>query len=223
MERYLLGDTPLGFLEPALHNIASVPTYDTQRKEISHYFISLEDVSSISGPKFVFAHVTAPHPPFVYDKDGSPLNPPVNFNMNDAGEFYGSDSEYRDGYVGQVEYINSRLQPVLDEILKQSRTPPIIIIQADHGSAMLADFDSADNTCIQERFSPFAAYYLPGVEPDAIPSDLTNVNLFRIVLNHYFRTGLPVLENRQYYFKERIHIFTTVDVTSRVNDECTVH
>jgi hypothetical protein len=222
MERYILGATPLGHLDPVLRNFASIPTYDTHRKQITQFLTSLEEISRISGPKFVFAHVTAPHPPFVFDRNGNPLDPPVNFSMNDAADFYGSDRDYQEGYIGQVEYINAHMQMVLDEILKQSQTPPIIIIQADHGSAMLTDFESADNTCIQERFSPFAAYYLPGVRPEVIPSDLTNVNLFRIILNQYFYTDLPLLENRQYYYKDRLYIFQTVDVTSRVKDECTV-
>jgi len=222
MERYILGATPLGYLEPVLSDMASVPTYQTHRTQIAQFFPSLEEISEISGPKFVFAHVTAPHPPFVFDGDGNPVDPPVNFSMNDAADFYGTDQDYQDGYIGQVEYVNAHMQVVLDKILKQSKTPPIIIIQADHGSAMLADFESADNTCIQERFSPFAAYYLPGVSADVIPSDLTNVNIFRIVLNQYFEAGFPILENRQYYYNGRLTIFQTVDVTSRVNDECII-
>jgi hypothetical protein len=223
MERYILGATPLGYLSPLVHNFASVPSYDTHRKQITQFYASLEDISSIPGPKFVFAHVTAPHPPFVFDSHGNPLNPPGNFSMNDASDFYGSDREYQTGYVGQVGYTNAHMQVVVDEILKESTTPPIIIIQSDHGSAMLSDFESADNTCIQERFSPFAAYYLPGVRPEVIPSDLTSVNLFRIILNQYFDTDLPLLENRQYYYQGRIYIFRTTDVTSRVNDECTIN
>jgi hypothetical protein len=222
MERYLLGATPLGYLDPVLRNFASIPTYDTHRKQITHFFTSLTEIPRIAGPKFVFAHVTVPHPPFVFDGNGNPLDPPVNFNMNDAADFYGSDREYREGYVGQVEYTNTQMQTVVDEILKQSPTPPIIIIQADHGSAMLTDFESANNTCVQERFSPFAAYYLPGVRSEVIPSDLTNVNLFRIILNQYFDTDLPLLKNRQYYYQGRLYIFRTVDVTSRVDEECTV-
>jgi hypothetical protein len=222
MERYLLGATPLGYLDPVLRNFASIPTYDTHRKQITHFFTSFTEISKIAGPKFVFAHVTVPHPPFVFDGNGNLLDPPVNFNMNDAADFYGSDQEYKQGYIGQVEYTNAHMQMVLEEILKQSQTPPIILIQADHGSAMLTNFESAENTCIQERFSPFAAYYLPGMLPEVIPSDLTNVNLFRIILNQYFYTDLPLLENRQYYYQGRLHIFRTVDVTSRVNDECIV-
>ncbi len=222
MERFLLGATPLGYLSPMLRNVASVPTYETHRKEINHFFTSMDEISRIAGPKFIFAHVTAPHPPFVFDGKGNPIDPPGNFNMNDAADFYGSDQDYQQGYIGQVEYINSHMEVVLDEILKRSKTPPIIIIQADHGSAMLADFESAANTCIQERFSPFAAYYLPGVSADTIPAELSNVNLFRIVLNQYFYAELPLLENRQYYYNGRLTIFQTVDVTSRLHDECTI-
>ena len=220
-ERYLLGDTPLGLFRPVLRPVASVPTYETHRRMILHFFDSLEQSAGLPGPKFVFAHVTAPHPPFVFDGQGNPLNPPVAFTMHDAGDFYGSDQEYREGYVGQVEFLNAKLKVVVDAILEQSDTPPIIIIQADHGSALLADFTSAENTCIEERFSPFAAYYLPGMDPALIPDDLTSVNLFRVLFNHYFEAELPLLENKHYYYKGRLLLFNMVDVTARVDQECT--
>jgi hypothetical protein len=118
--------------------------------------------------------------------------------------------------------VNDQMQAVVDAILKKSKTPPIIIIQADHGSALFTDFSSAENTCIKERFSPFAAYYLPGMDQKVIPSNITSVNIFRIIFNQYFQADLPLLENRQYYYKGKVYIYRLVDVTSRVEDECTI-
>jgi hypothetical protein len=179
-------------------------------------------IPDLSGSKFVFAHISAPHPPFVFDKDGKALNPPGVFNLNDADDFAGSSSDYQKGYRGQVEYVNTQMEIVIDAILKRSKTPPIIILQADHGSGLLTDFSSAENTCIKERFSPFAAYYLPGIEQAAIPSDLSAVNIFRVLFNQYFQADLPLLKNEHYYFKDTAYIFRLVDVTGRINDECTL-
>jgi len=219
-ERYILGDTPLGYMQPALEKWASIPSFETQRTLITHSLQSLLKMPERVSPKFVFAHITAPHPPFVFDPNGSPVDPPGHFNSNDAADFGGSSNDYISGYVGQVQFINSQMQPILDIILKQSKTPPIIIIQADHGSALLTDFSSAENTCIKERFSPFAAYYLPGLDHDIIPSNLSAVNIFRIIFNQYFQADLPMLENKQYYYKDRIYIYRSVDVTARVADDC---
>lgn len=222
-EAYFLGHTGLGIIQPLIENVASIATFDTHRTIVQYSVESLINVPEIDSPKFVFAHILAPHPPFVFDKNGDSIDPPGKFNINDADDFYGSSSVYQEGYTEQVEFINDQMRLVVDAILKKSRTPPIILIQADHGSGFLTDFSSAENTCIKERFSPFAAYYLPGMEQDDIPRDLTTVNLFRMILNHYFDADLPLLENKQYYYKDTVYIYRLVDVTTHVDEECTIH
>jgi hypothetical protein len=221
-ERYFLRRTALGYLQPLLKDIASIPTFDTHRTIILHSFESLKRIPSIDGPKFIVAHIPSPHPPFVFDKNGGTLIPSGSFNISDANDFDGSESDYRSGYVGQVEFVNSQMKQVIDAILKESKTPPIILIQADHGSGLLTDFSSAENTCIKERFSPFAAYYLPGISPEEIPQNLTTVNLFRIVFNHYFKASLPLLKNETYYYRDTVYIYRRVNVTSRLDDECVI-
>ena len=221
-ERYFIGDTALGVIQPLIKDVAYIPTFDTHRRVIRYSFESLMNIPDIAGPKFVFAHLTSPHPPFVFDKDGNPINPPGKFNTNDADDFYGSDSVYQEGYVGQVQFVNAQMRQVVDAILEKSETPPIILIQADHGSGLLTDFSSAENTCIPERFSPFAAYYLPGVDQDDVPPDLTTVNLFRFLFNEYFEADLPLLENEQYYYKDTVYLYRLVNVTSRIDEQCTL-
>lgn len=219
-ERYVLGDTALRYIQPLIKGFASVPSYDTHRRIALHSFESLLEIPEIAGPKFVFAHLPVPHPPFVFDRDGEHLNPPGNFTLNDGDDFEGSQREYQSGYIGQVEFVNRQMQLVVDGILKKSETPPIILIQSDHGSGLLTDFSSAENTCVRERFSPFAAYYLPGVDSEVIPSDLSAVNLFRLLLNQYFHADLPLLKNEHYYYRPTSFIFRVVDVSSRIGDEC---
>ncbi len=60
------------------------------------------------------------------------------------------EEHFRAGYIYAVEYINARMLTIVSEILAQSTTPPIIIIQGDHG------FGEGDN------FPILNAYYLPG-------------------------------------------------------------
>jgi hypothetical protein len=222
-ERYFFGDTPLRYLMPSIKQIASVPTYDTHRRIMLHSFESLKTIPELLGPKFIFAHIIAPHPPFVFSSTGEPIDVPGPFTFADANDFHGSLDKYQAGYVEQVQYVNAQMKQVVDSILKKSKSPPIIIIQADHGSGLLTDFSSAENTCIKERFSPFGAYFLPGLDQSVIPRDITPVNLFRIVLNQYFQTNLPLLENRQYFYKDTVYIYRLVDVTSRVDDGCSFH
>jgi len=71
-----------------------------------------------------------------------------------------------------------------------------------------------------ERFSPFAAYYLPGVDDYSITTITSAVNTFRIVFNKYFDANLPLRENRQYYYMNQLSFYEFEDVSTRVDDRC---
>ena len=197
---------------------SSAPTYEAHRRSQLNNFKALGNLNAIPGPKFVFTHIILPHPPFVFASDGSPLDPPYGFSLNDADDYPESSEEYRKQYAAQVEYLNSQLEPVLDSILQNTKNPPIIILQADHGPGMLTDFGSAANTCLAERFSTFSAYFLPGMDPSKIPDDITPVNLFRIIFDEYYGAQLPLLENAMYYPREAVSVFNLEDVTSQVDN-----
>ncbi len=219
-ESALLTHTPLRAIIPLLEKIAFVPSNEAHRELLRYSFNALAQITSLAGPKFVFAHITAPHPPFVLDSDGNAQQPGYPFSFNDGDDYPFTQEQYRQGYVGQVQYVNHQLENLVDAILQNSKTPPVILLQSDHGPGMLTDFSSAANTCIQERFSNFAAYYLPGLQPGDIPQDISNVNIFRIIFNKYFSANMPLLENSFYYYKDTTYIFRSVDVSSRVDTPC---
>ncbi len=219
-ERFFLAETPIKIFRPLLEKIAFLSTYNSHRELILYNFETLANVSKIPGPKFVFAHIEAPHPPFVFDRDGTYLTPAYNFSIADGDSFPGTDNEYRAAYVGQVEFINGKLQKTIDIILAQSQTPPIIILQADHGPRMLNAPQSLDQICPNEAFSIFAAFYLPGLKKSPIPDEITPVNIFRIVLNEYFSTHLPLLENISYSNEDSIRVYRTQNIQSRLTDKC---
>ena len=219
-EGFVLDETPLQLLEPILGTVASLPNADSHREIIRYNFDTLTDLPNLPGPKFVFAHIISPHPPFVSDKNGNPIGQQYNFTFQDANEFPGSLEEYPTRYVDQVQFVNDHVRKIVDAIIAHSQTPPIIILQADHGSGMLTDLASPANTCIRERFSPFAAYFLPGIDKDVIPSDISNVNIFRIIFNQYFHTNLPLLKNKQYFYADTQTYYDFEDVSGQVNDQC---
>jgi hypothetical protein len=74
------------------------------------------------GPQFVFAHILQPHPPFVFAADGSELSGGIDFNQR----------EYDAGYIGQLQYINTRLVAVLTQVVTQD-PGSIVIVTGDHG------------------------------------------------------------------------------------------
>ena len=218
-ENILIKKTPINMLSRFFSQLSCFPSHDNHRRIVNFNFEKLSEISKETGPKFVFAHILSPHPPFVFGENGEHLMPSYNYSLRDANEILITDDEYRYFYVNQMKFVNTMLVDLVDEILANSSSPPIIILQADHGSGMLTDFRSSMNTCLKERFSVFAAYYFPNIAQESMPVDMTPVNLFRFVFNEYFGTELPVLPNRHYYFKESVYLFQTEDVTLSV-DSC---
>jgi len=218
-EKFYLTVTPLTFLRVPLQTIAPIVDDEIHRNYIRYTLETLKSAPSLPGPKFVFAHIISPHPPFVFDAEGRPLDSEAGFTFYspDIGLF--SKTEYKARYADQARFIDDRMNEVVRALLEDSSVPPIIIIQADHGSALYVDFDDPEGSCIKERFSNFAAYYLPGKPASVIPPDISAVNIFRIVLDEYFGAQLGLLENHQ-YFMNGFYLFDQLDVTGRVNDAC---
>lgn len=220
-EKLLIQTSPLKLFSPVLSKFTLLNTYAAHRELIDFAFTSLAEIPDIEGPTFTFAHITAPHPPFVFDADGLPITPSYAYSFFDGNLFPGTQEQYITGYVDQLQSINQQLENTIDAILEKSETPPIIVIMGDHGSRLSADFINPANTCIREGFSNFAAFYLPGLDADTVPSDITSVNVFRLILDQYFGAKLGMLENRA-YFSGNGQFYDYDDVTSLLHQECKV-
>jgi hypothetical protein len=141
----------------------------------------LDKLSYIKEPKFVFVHLIIPHPPYVFGPTGETVEP------IDAGA---TRSELAVQYRDQAIYISSRMQEIVPKIIANSTTPPIIIIQGDHGPTVPSN--------PQQRMSNLNVYYLPGVDVPLQPT-LTPVNTFRVIFNAYFGQNLELLEDVSLY------------------------
>jgi len=139
---------------------------------------TLPQLAAQPGPKFVFAHVIIPHVPLVFRADGSVTTDDRYFRETFDQP---SSTEYLiDGYKNQVEFIDQRMLPIVDEILRNSAQPPIIIIQGDHGL---------------QYFDPFPilnAYYLPGNGSQDLYPSISPINSFAVIFNHYFGAQLAL-------------------------------
>lgn len=219
-ESYFISTTPFRAFYPLLGELGKTTGYDAHRDLIIENFNILGSIPENQKPKFVFAHIIAPHPPFVFNKEGEAIKPGYNFSFTDGNDYPGAAVEYQTRYVEQLQYINVLVEKMVDEILQKSKTPPIIILQADHGPRMLSGSGTTENVCIRERFSIFAAYYFPGKHANSIPENISPVNTFRIVLNEYFRTDLSLLENKILMPTDKISIFKPELVGSNYDDAC---
>ncbi len=221
-ESFLLSRTAAQWVVKALDIEAPWPGYAAHRAGILYAFEQLSEIpDTIPGPKFVFAHVLGPHPPFVLDREGNPVEPDYAYFIGDGSGYPGTFEEYRQRYPDELAYINTLLEKLVDDLLTRSATPPIIVVQADHGSGLLLDFNAPENSCMRERFAILNAYYLPGENASELYESITPVNSFRLILDAYFNTNLGFLEDRN-YFSTWERPYTFIDVTEQTGTPCVV-
>ena len=113
--------------------------------------------------------------------------------------FTGQPEEYIEGYRGQLIYLNTVLIETLSAILQQSDSPPMIILQADHGPGAYLDQNSNENSNLKERISILNGYYFPDQDSTGLYPTISPVNSFRIVFNQIFQTNFELLNDKSYF------------------------
>jgi hypothetical protein len=150
---------------------------------------NLNTIATLPSPKFVFAHIPVPHEPYIFSV---------------TGEFLPDQEAYIPGYPDQVAYLNGRLLGIIDSLLATSESPPIIILQGDHGGG-----ETKDDF---RRMHILNAYYLPDGQESLYPT-ITPVNTFRILFDN-FGENLGVLPDISYYSTpDKNFQFTVVPVS----------
>ncbi len=99
------------------------------RDRFNYIFNSIDDITKMPQPTYSYIHLISPHPPFVFDPNGNPTYPPDFWNDQ---RMYPANL-YQKGYVNQLQHLNKKMLEAVDTILNNSKVPPIIIIEGDHG------------------------------------------------------------------------------------------
>jgi hypothetical protein len=193
----LLSTTPW----PVLFGSArSVESYDAHRRRILNAFRALEESPQEKGPFFMFVHIMAPHPPFVFGPNGEPVEPAYLFSMVDADRLHGANPaalpEYILRYRDQLAFLNTKILEAVDAILRGSAAPPVIVVQGDHGSRAYTDFDRPEASYFKENLAILNAYHLPGGAASLAYPAISPVNTFRLIFKYYFGADLDLLEDR---------------------------
>lgn len=202
-EYKLIGLTPIPELMNTLQ--LSFGSYTRHRERINYAFDAVEETmkNGWKAPVFVYAHILAPHPPFVFGPNGESVQPSRPFSTEDANVFYsegGTQEEYIKGYREQVQYINKRLLRLVNGILSRKNDFSVIILQGDHGPRSMTNLSDIKKTNLKEAYSILNAYYLPGNGNAALYESITPVNTFRLILDLYFGQSYGLLEDRSYYY-----------------------
>ena len=154
------------------------------RERFNMVFNSLDGIARNPDPTLAYIHVISPHPPFVFGPNGENTDPAQFWNDQ---RLYLPDP-YAKGYQNQLTNLNKKMEAAIDTILADSSTPPIIIIQGDHGPWLQPT---------SKKFSILNAYYLPGHNAELYPS-VSPVNSFRLVFDDYFGANYPLLRDVTY-------------------------
>jgi hypothetical protein len=134
--------------------------------------------TAVASPKFVFVHLVIPHPPFVFSPDGELVTQGAE------------NATSVEGYRNSVTFINQEMLQVIDSLISGSKTPPVIVIQGDHGAPLYHN--------PFQRMGILNAYYLPDAQAALYPS-ISPVNTFRVILDSYFGQGYPLLDDVSWY------------------------
>lgn len=167
--------------------------HGAHRRRILFGFDQLAKIPEMKEPTFTFVHFAVPHAPFIFDANGDVP----------AGGVSHDDPLPRDafikGYADQVSYLNKRLAETVDRILAGSDTPPVIILQGDHGPGFMMPLLTSEADNLPVMRSPILnAYYLPGEGARRLYPSISPVNSFRVVFNEYFGAGLELLPDVTY-------------------------
>jgi hypothetical protein len=188
--------TALSLLEephPEDEDPETIPFPDLARETTLFAFEAVEDAARRPGPTYVFAHILVPHPPYVFNADGT---------MPTAAESEERTEEEK--YRAQLAWANGRILAMVDRLLDvPANEQPIIILQGDEGpfparyrttGGGFAWFTATEDE-VAQKFGILNALHLPGVDPEAsgFTDHTSPVNNFRIVMNAYFGADLPLL------------------------------
>lgn len=159
------------------------------KRHIHSQLAQIEEISKKKEEKkFVFTHFLCPHRPIVFDKDGKDIEE-KNINLAETDKQH----QY---YLNQAYFISNSIQKLVEKILASSTSPPLIVIVSDHGKFPIGSSGKGKTTLplneLSWRLSNFIAFLFPSSSIE-IPELVTVVNVFRMLLSHYFGYNLPSL------------------------------
>jgi hypothetical protein len=161
-------------------------------------FEQLEQLAGGDQPVFAFVHLVIPHEPYMYWRDCR--HRPPYWPLRDDGE---EEVKVKAAYVEQVLCLNHKLERLVETLQARSQTPPVIVLQGDHGHGrfgrQLPDYSAARAERRDERASVFAAYAMPGSDRTELSDSITPINAMRFLLRRQFGAALPPLEDLTYW------------------------
>jgi hypothetical protein len=202
--------------------------YDLDRNPRENFEAQMSSLRDIAGrtdkskPQFSFAHLLAPHPPYVFNADGS--WPSYDGEANDNGV----DETIK--YKNEATFVNDQIKDVVSYI--QLHDPKaVIVIQADEGPypkqfrgplspEHFYDPLKLPQDKMRQKFGVFASYYLPGDDNSNAASQIdASVDTFRVILNNYLGYNLVLLPDCHFSTGDKFQIYNYTLVNDKLQDQ----
>jgi hypothetical protein len=163
--------------------------YNVQDINTTLYDRTYAEVTTNSNqPRFVYTHLFMPHYPYYFDENGKPAELKTLFE---------GEQVRQQEYVSYLKYCNNKFLLLADRILKESKTPPVIILMGDHGFRHF--IEPVDK---QYHFMNFNAVFLPGNNYEEFYKGMSGVNQFRIILNSMLNQQFTLLKDSTSFLLE---------------------
>jgi hypothetical protein len=134
-------------------------------------------------PKFVYAHFMLPHTPYFVDRNGNKRN------LTGLSVAPSEDSLYLD----QLRYTNTLIDSLSTAANAHYGRPRVVIMEGDHGARKL--YKQHELIVRERQFMNLSSYYFSDRDYRLLYDSISPVNSFRVVLNKYFHSNLPLLKD----------------------------
>jgi hypothetical protein len=227
-------------LPPLLPPLLRRSQEDLQRERVLYTLANIPRAGQGRRPVFVFSHLVSPHVPFVFGANGEPVKAAQYFRMTDDGATQTVTKQevrkwYEENYRPQITYLTKRVREMVTQILAASPQSPVIVLQGDHGTGSILNWDEPDPGELAERHAILNAIRVPASDGERTTDDgrrttvfaplaglydsITPVNTFRYIFARLFDTSMALLPDRC-YFSTIFHpyAFYNVDVPGEYPD-----
>jgi len=182
----------LGFHLISTLNIRPADSYPPDQDLKNNELVFAETIKTSAnrkqGPKFVYTHLVMPHHPYYFDSTGRKTP------LENLTKLYAFDKA---AAVSYLVYSNKKYLELIDSILVHSIKPPVIMLVSDHGFREITE--------VKDRHTSFLnlnAVLIPGNDYSGFYKGMSNVNLFRVILNSGFRQQLPILKDSTIFIED---------------------
>ncbi len=205
-----------------LQDVLGLANLDPEAAHRTRVLDILDDLQTRPGdsdrPTFTFAHVPAPHEPFVLRADGSLIPREAKERLGFKNTFFYSTPEaqermYRAFYPDQARFVAGRLETIAQTLLERPGPKPIILIASDHGSWLSwvrlphQERYEPSPEVLAERYPNLVALHMPGLSQQDLDG-ISLVNVLRLILREGLQADLPPLPDRFFFVGKHLREVT---------------